>query len=340
MSPADLQVVPAPRPQARPSVVPSDVAACVWHTLVRDQALERLSSAESGLSEDEATARRAVFGPNVLPRRKRPSVLALYLRQFKNPLVYLLLAATIVSIAAGEWTDALFILHRAAVERRDRRLSGIPGRGQRRGARCAYQERRRGPARRRAAADRRRRARPRRRRASRLRRARAGRPARARSPRIDRRRVAADRRVDAGDQGRGDGARPRGAAGRAPQHALCRHHRALRAVLRRGGDDREVHRGRPHRRGSGARRGGTPAPGHPAGGVQPGHRHRHRGADRPARRGPARPGSAAVDRVSGRRGPGGRRHPGGLAGGDHGGPGDREQAHGAAQRHRTGPARG
>jgi magnesium-transporting ATPase (P-type) len=109
MTPADLHVVPAPRPRARPSVAPGDVAACVWHTLVRDQALERLSSAESGLSEDEAAARRAVFGPNVLPRHKRPSVLAIYLRQFKNPLVYLLLAATIVSLAAGEWTDSFFI---------------------------------------------------------------------------------------------------------------------------------------------------------------------------------------------------------------------------------------
>ncbi len=109
MTPADLQVAPATKPQDRPAVAPGDVAACVWHTLVRDQALERLSSAESGLSEDEAAARRAVFGPNVLPRSQRPSVLTIYLLQFKNPLVYLLLAATIVSLAVGEWTDAFFI---------------------------------------------------------------------------------------------------------------------------------------------------------------------------------------------------------------------------------------
>jgi len=71
--------------------------------------LRALVSTAAGLSEAEAVDRRAVFGANVLPRRKRTGVFAIYLRQFKNPLVYLLLAATAVSLGVGDITDALFI---------------------------------------------------------------------------------------------------------------------------------------------------------------------------------------------------------------------------------------
>ncbi len=44
-----------------------------------------------------------------MPRPRQPGALRLYIRQFKNPLVYLLLLATIVSLGVGEMADALFI---------------------------------------------------------------------------------------------------------------------------------------------------------------------------------------------------------------------------------------
>ncbi|MHA1114471.1 MAG: cation-translocating P-type ATPase, partial [Alphaproteobacteria bacterium] len=53
--------------------------------------------------------RRARFGPNVLPRPRRPGRLAIYLRQFRSPLIYLLLAAAVVSVVVGEASDAVFI---------------------------------------------------------------------------------------------------------------------------------------------------------------------------------------------------------------------------------------
>jgi len=53
--------------------------------------------------------RRALFGENRLPQPKRPGPVIIYLRQFANPLVYLLLAATVVSVIVGELTDAIFI---------------------------------------------------------------------------------------------------------------------------------------------------------------------------------------------------------------------------------------
>ena len=85
------------------------LAPHVWHALAGEEALRALACTTAGLSEAEAADRRAVFGANVLPRRKRTSVFTIYLRQFKNPLVYLLLAATAVSLGVGDMTDALFI---------------------------------------------------------------------------------------------------------------------------------------------------------------------------------------------------------------------------------------
>ena len=91
------------------STAPARPEARSWHALGVDEALAALGINESGLSEAEATARREAFGANVLPRARRAGVARIYLGQFKNPLVYLLLAATMVSLAVGEWGDAFFI---------------------------------------------------------------------------------------------------------------------------------------------------------------------------------------------------------------------------------------
>jgi len=88
---------------------PDDLSATAWHSLAAEAALDRLAGGREGLSSEEAARRRAAFGPNVLPRRPRASVLIVYLRQFRNPLVYLLLIATLVSLGIGDWLDALFI---------------------------------------------------------------------------------------------------------------------------------------------------------------------------------------------------------------------------------------
>ncbi len=88
---------------------PEQIADRAWHALPADEALALLGVSEAGLDTAEVEARRAMFGPNVLPRRERVGVLAMYLRQFKSPLVYLLLIAAAVSLGVGELTDALFI---------------------------------------------------------------------------------------------------------------------------------------------------------------------------------------------------------------------------------------
>jgi magnesium-transporting ATPase (P-type) len=63
----------------------------------------------AGLTSEEARARLARHGPNVLPEAPRPGPLAIGLRQLKSPLIYVLLAAALAALALGDYTDAGFI---------------------------------------------------------------------------------------------------------------------------------------------------------------------------------------------------------------------------------------
>jgi magnesium-transporting ATPase (P-type) len=90
-------------------VRPEEIANVAWHAQTLEDALALLAANEDGLCEREASERRAVFGPNRLPKQRRPGLPIIYLRQFKSPLIYLLLAAAAISLVIGEATDAIFI---------------------------------------------------------------------------------------------------------------------------------------------------------------------------------------------------------------------------------------
>ena len=80
------------------------------HTLSPQATLEALQSTPKGLSRAQAAARLVTQGPNTLPRAKVPGLLAIFFRQFLNPLIYVLLAAALVSALMGHFTDAGFIV--------------------------------------------------------------------------------------------------------------------------------------------------------------------------------------------------------------------------------------
>jgi magnesium-transporting ATPase (P-type) len=80
-----------------------------WHAVPAADALRLLDTPRDGLTEAEAAARLRRFGPNELPSPPRDAPWVVFLRQFKSPLIYLLMAAAAVSVAIGEATDALFI---------------------------------------------------------------------------------------------------------------------------------------------------------------------------------------------------------------------------------------
>ncbi|MGQ4556630.1 HAD-IC family P-type ATPase [Halobellus sp. GM3] len=80
-----------------------------WYTRSLSHVYEALDTDGGGLSSEDAASRRAEHGPNRLPKARPPTVWAIFLRQFKNPLIYVLGAAAVVSFAIGEETDAGFI---------------------------------------------------------------------------------------------------------------------------------------------------------------------------------------------------------------------------------------
>ncbi|WP_327212275.1 HAD-IC family P-type ATPase [Rhizobium beringeri] len=63
-----------------------------------------------GLTSIEAEERLAELGSNTLPEPEPPSPLRVFLIQFRNPIIYILLLASALSFATGRIEDGLFIL--------------------------------------------------------------------------------------------------------------------------------------------------------------------------------------------------------------------------------------
>jgi Ca2+-transporting ATPase len=63
-----------------------------------------------GLSEAEVEMRRKEYGMNALPARERPSRIAIFLSQFANPLVYVILGAAVISLLLREFKDFYIIM--------------------------------------------------------------------------------------------------------------------------------------------------------------------------------------------------------------------------------------
>jgi len=81
-------------------------AANSWHALTTGEVLQSLDSDLSGLSEAEARRRLAELGPNELKKEEKLSPLGLFLSQFKNILIIILLIAVALSAAIGELVEA------------------------------------------------------------------------------------------------------------------------------------------------------------------------------------------------------------------------------------------
>ena len=81
-----------------------------WHSMDIQEVLKRLRTSTKGLSEEEARRRLLKYGPNVIEREKGKSPLIIFLEQFNNPLVILLLIATALSVFIGEIVDAITII--------------------------------------------------------------------------------------------------------------------------------------------------------------------------------------------------------------------------------------
>ena len=81
-----------------------------WYQMTRDELFTKLKTDENGLTNKEANLRLEKFGNNTLPKKKKDSVLKIFLNEFKNPILILLLVAVIASLIGNEPIEALAII--------------------------------------------------------------------------------------------------------------------------------------------------------------------------------------------------------------------------------------
>ncbi|MFL5539921.1 MAG: cation-translocating P-type ATPase [Longimicrobiaceae bacterium] len=98
----------ADAPRERPAAA-SPEAPATWHALHAEAALERLGSGTDGLSEAEAAARLARWGPNLLRAAPPTPAWKILLAQLRGVVVLLLVAALALSLALGDRLDAAAI---------------------------------------------------------------------------------------------------------------------------------------------------------------------------------------------------------------------------------------
>jgi Mg2+-importing ATPase len=79
-------------------------------SLKEEDLLKYLNASRDGLSNTEAQQRREKFGSNLLKPRKRTDSLSLFLSQFKNSIIIILLCATGISFFLHDPVDAAIIL--------------------------------------------------------------------------------------------------------------------------------------------------------------------------------------------------------------------------------------
>lgn len=81
-----------------------------WHMMSPEEVLEALNVAETGLAQADAQKRLAQYGPNELQKQKRSSSIIMFLKQFSDILMIILLIATTLSLITGQITDAIVII--------------------------------------------------------------------------------------------------------------------------------------------------------------------------------------------------------------------------------------
>jgi len=81
-----------------------------WHSLSASDTLSRLDAPRTGLTPDAVETRRAQYGSNRLPPPQRTAAWQRFLLQFHNVLIYVLLAAGVITALLGHWLDSGVII--------------------------------------------------------------------------------------------------------------------------------------------------------------------------------------------------------------------------------------
>ena len=81
-----------------------------WHLRPIEDLQRELGSGAGGLSAEQVSAARAEHGPNELVGRKQRTLSGIFLAQFKDLMIIVLLVAAGIAGLVGDLTDTLIIL--------------------------------------------------------------------------------------------------------------------------------------------------------------------------------------------------------------------------------------
>lgn len=81
-----------------------------WHSLAIKEIYEKIDSSEKGLNSSESKKRLKKYGINVLQTKTSETIPRIFLRQLKNPIVYVLLLSTLLAFALKKMIDGSVIL--------------------------------------------------------------------------------------------------------------------------------------------------------------------------------------------------------------------------------------
>ena len=80
------------------------------HSLGWEEVIKSVqSNAKTGLGAEQVKENLQRFGKNILPKENPPSNLRIFLRQFKSPLIFILVIAGLVTFVLDERTDSIVI---------------------------------------------------------------------------------------------------------------------------------------------------------------------------------------------------------------------------------------
>ena len=80
-----------------------------WYLLSSQDVLGILNTASNGLSTAEVNKRQKESGLNILRRQGGDSAFKIFIRQFLNPILFILIGATILSFALGKVVDGIVV---------------------------------------------------------------------------------------------------------------------------------------------------------------------------------------------------------------------------------------
>ena len=81
-----------------------------WHSISTDDTLKQLGSNAAGLDKAAVHKKLAEFGKNVLIGKKKINPLLIFIRQFLNVMILVLVVAAVISFFIGEGSDTIVII--------------------------------------------------------------------------------------------------------------------------------------------------------------------------------------------------------------------------------------